>query len=131
MANNQELIRMTACMRRRRGIMSFVLIILHLLDTMVPSPPRQIITYSWMGTTLLQMLDYAPDVTWRNLFRLDRRTFRRLAEWLATNTDLGNLTGLPLRRKMVIFLLVVGHGYPIRLVATFVGCSWDTAHRLV
>ena len=84
-----------------------------------------------MGIALLTMLNDAPDVVWKNLFRLDRRTFCRLEAWLATNTMLGSLTSIPLRHKMVIFFLVVGHGFPIRIVGQFVGSSWDSTHRLV
>ena len=120
-----------AAMRRRLGIIAFTLIFLHCLATMTPSSPNQTITYPQMGIALLTMLNDAPDVVWKNLFRLDRRTFCRLEAWLATNTMLGSLTGIPLRHKMVIFFLVVGHGFPIRIVGQFVGYSWDSTHRLV
>ena len=131
MADREESSLIAARMPRREGIMAFALVLLYLLAAAETSPPGQTITYPWMGTTLLQMLNHAPDVTWRNLFRLNQRTFCRLEDWLATNTDLGGLRGMPLRRKIMIFLLVVGHGFPIRVVGQFVGCSWDAAHRLV
>ena len=120
-----------AAMRRRQGIVAFTLVFLHCLAAMAPSSPSQTITYPQMGIALLEMLNDAPDVVWKNLFRLDRCTFYRLEAWLAANTMLGSLTGIPLRHKMVMFFLVVGHGFPIRIVGQFIGYSWDSTHRLV
>ena len=108
-------------MRRRLGIIAFTLIFLYCLATITPSSPNQTITYPQIGIALLTMLNDAPDVVWKNLFWLDRRTFCWLQAWLATNTILRSLTGILLRHKMVIFFLVVGYGFPIRIVGQFVG----------
>ena len=120
-----------AATQHHQRIMVLTLIFLQCLAAAATSAPSQIITYPQMGIALLEMLNSAPDVVWKNLFRIDRPTFYRLEAWLATNTVLGSLTGLPLRHKMVIFFLVVGHGFPIRIVGAFVGYSWDSTHRLV
>ena len=119
-----------AAMQRRQGLEAFSLVFLSCLATMPLSPPSQTTTYPQMGIALLEMLNYAPDVVWKNLFRLDQRTFYRLEAWLATNTILGSLAGIPLRHQMVIFFLVTGHGFPIRIVGQFIGYSWDSSHRL-
>ena len=131
MADREEIILHTVRMRRNHAIMAFVLIILYLLETATSSPPSETIMYPGMGTALFRMLNYAPDEVWKDLFRLDRGTFCQLEQWLAINTTLGTLGGMPLRRKLMIFLLVIGHGFTIRVVGEFAGCSCDTAHRLV
>ena len=57
-----------AATQHHQRIMVLTLIFLQCLAAAATSAPSQIITYPQMGIALLEMLNSAPDVVWKNLF---------------------------------------------------------------
>jgi hypothetical protein len=122
-----------AVIQHRRRAIQLLCVFIQMQVHLLPSPPIQRLHNPSFGATWREAMEGCPDITWEILFRMPKSSFNALVDWLAENTDLPQFcrADVCLREKLKIFLFIVSHGNPIRLVSFWFGRSWETVHRLV
>ena len=117
---------------RRKRLVTFYVILSALVVLLLPSGPRRIVNCdAALGRRKTRLVLEGHPSLIRQIFRMEKRTFRGLVTWLEHRGGLVASSYIDPNEKTLIFLYIVCQGYTIRMAALYFGHSLDTIHRLV
>ena len=113
---------------RRRTVMLALLQYITAAAANTRTPPQPL-HFSMAGRAYMETFSQGPDTMWLETFRMTKRAYYGLLNWLDFNTDLGGSYFISLHEKLFIFLYMICQGITQTAAAYFFGHSDETIFR--